>query len=296
MPGPEQPPAPPWSGRPAYGQPSGSTPDQLGYGQQPPASGQGGAPHPSLGQLPFGQANFPPPDVGQPIFGVPRKSRRLPKLIAAIVAVVVLIVAGGFAAYNAMKEDDVPVAVASKSGSAAKTTKPAKTNKPGKTNKPAKTAKDTTKTSKTTKTVTAVKIVEPAQLGGRPKTSDLPAAFAKAPGRTSEASALYGTASKGDMVMVQAVAAPVRNPSSDLRAFLAGMSHSGLALENVTSIDAGKLGGVAKCGTGTVQGNGVAVCAWGDKGSMGFLIWYFTEVSEAKSEFLKLRGQIEKRG
>lgn len=241
----------------------------------------------------FGQANFPAPGVGLPVFGMPReKSRRIPRLIAAIAAVVVLIVAGGVAAYSVRKDDDVAVAVASKSSNAAKTTKPAK--KPS-TAKTTKTTKDA-KTTKTTKTATTVKIVEPAQLGGRPKDSDIPAAFAKAPGRTSEASALYGTASKRDMMMVQAVAAPIRSPSTDLTAFLAGMSHSGLALENVTSMDAGTLGGVAKCGTGTVQGNSVAICAWADKGSMGFLIWYFSKVAEARSAFLKLRGQIEKRG
>ncbi|MEV8504606.1 hypothetical protein AB0368_07210 [Actinoplanes sp. NPDC051475] len=223
------------------------------------------------------------------------KSKRIPRLIAAIAAVVILIVAGGVAAYSVRKDDDVAVAVASKSSSAAKTTKPAKKPSTAKTTKTAKDAKDA-KTTNTTKTATTVKTVEPAQLGGRPKDSDIPAAFAKAPGRTSEASALYGTASKRDMMMVQAVAAPVRSPSTDLTAFLAGMSHSGLALENVTSMDAGTLGGVAKCGTGTVQGNSVAICAWADKGSMGFLIWYFSKVAEARSAFLKLRGQIEKRG
>ena len=56
----------------------------------------------------------------------------------------------------------------------------------------------------------------------------------------------------------------------------------------------GPLGGEAKCGKADASGVDMALCAWADEGSVGWIIWYFKSVRQAKAEFADLRGEIEK--
>lgn len=60
-------------------------------------------------------------------------------------------------------------------------------------------------------------------------------------------------------------------------------------------VDAGPLGGKARCGAAESQGVPMAVCAWVDNGSLGMVVWYYKTVNEIKAEFITVRGQIEQK-
>jgi len=87
----------------------------------------------------------------------------------------------------------------------------------------------------------------------------------------------------------------VPNPKKELDSAFTGRGVSELNLTGVASIPAGPLGGVAKCAKGNAGGAPLAMCGWADEGSSGLVFWYFTSLSDAKKEFIKLRGQVEKK-
>ncbi len=300
---PEQPyPGPPASGQPYPGQaPAGQPyPGQSPAGQPYPGQSYPGQPYP--GQPYSGQPNpdvpssvppqpgFPPPVYGaQP--GYPgaeppkRKSKALPIVLVAIAVVLVLCVGGGTAAFLLVRNTTEDVAEAIESAQptvspAAPTTEPTPTE--------------------AAKTIT---VVEPKRLGGRPKLTDeqfagiadqLESELSQAPGATKSVGALYGTVAKRDIVVIAGVAAPVGNPTEELNGTFFGAGVGGLDVTGITKVDPGPLGGEAKCGKADASGVGMALCAWADEGSVGWIIWYFKSVKQAKSEFAELRGQIEK--
>jgi hypothetical protein len=146
--------------------------------------------------------------------------------------------------------------------------------------------------------------VEPKTLGGRPKMTDrkladqveeLKQSLSKAPGGSQAIGAVYGTPAKQDLVMVLAARVFVIDPKKELDKALTGSIVGDLKLTGLTSIPAGPLGGVAKCAKGKAGGAPLSMCVWADEGSAGRVIWYFTSLSKAKAEFVKLRSQIEKK-
>jgi hypothetical protein len=150
------------------------------------------------------------------------------------------------------------------------------------------------------KTIT---IVEPETLNGRPKLTDdqfkdvadqLRDDLDKIPNASNTVGALYGTVAKRDIVVIAGVEAPVRNPSQELNGTFLGAGVGGLKVSGIVTIDPGPLGGVAKCGKADASGVDMALCAWADDGSVGWVIWYFKSVSKAKGEFAKIRAEVEK--
>ncbi len=287
----------PYSGPPASGQPY---PGQPGAGQQYPGQAYPGQQYPSYAGQPNPdvpssvppQPGFPPPAYGaQP--GYPgaeppkRKSKALPIALVAIAVVLVLCVGGGTAAYLLVRNTTEDVADAIESAAPVPTvTTAAPTTEPTPT--------------EAAKTIT---VVEPKKLGGRPKLTDeqfagiaeqLESDLAEAPGATTSVGALYGTVAKRDIVVIAGVAAPVDNPTQELNGTFFGAGVGGLDVTGITEVDPGPLGGEAKCGKADASGVNMALCAWADDGSVGWIIWYFKSVKQAKGEFAKLRGEIEK--
>lgn len=283
QPGYGQPPPPPSYGPPPeYGQ-------QPAYGQQPPAYGpeSGYAP-----PQPYGPGDYPPPGGAYPPPGVAypppqppkRKSRALPIVLIAIGVVLVLCVGGGTAIYLAVrnKTKDVVQAINNAANSTASPTPAATgTRAPGKSK---------------------ITVVEPSSLGGRPKLDDaaysvlakqLEAGLADVPDATATVAALYGTPKKQDIVIVAAAAAPIGDPATALDEVFGG-SASPLQLSDVSTASTGSLGGSAKCGKTEATGAAMVICGWADAGSRGFDIFLGSSVSSAKSEFPKLREQVEK--
>ncbi len=290
-PHPEQPTSDtPWPGQlPAQPYP-GSAPDPQAYPDQPflgrpnpdvPASvpaQPGYPPQPTYGQQP----SYPPPGYPQP--GYPqaptKKSKALPITLVSIALVLVLCVGGGTAVYLIGRNTAEGIADAIASAAPTQPTRP---------------------TEEATATIT---LVEPRTLGGRPKVTDptfadrvdeLKNGLALMPGASQVVGSIYGTPAEQDLVVFVAAEAKVADPKQELDSAFTGSNVDTLKLTGISSIPAGPLGGVAKCAKGIGGGTPLAMCAWADEGSSGWVIWYFTSLSEAKDEFVKVRSQIEKK-
>jgi hypothetical protein len=281
-----QPPSQPYPGQPdpnqqnPYpGQPHPYPGQQNPYpGQPDPGQGAGGYPPPP--QFPPPAGEFPPPgayppppgDPGFPGGGVPgggfpppekKKSKALKIVLISLAVVLLLCIGGSAIAYFAAKDTIDGVIDASK-----------------------------------------ISVVEPATLGGRPKLTDpqfasaiagLKSELSKAPNTTSTVGALYGDPAKQDLVMIAGASAPLVDPEKQLDDTLQGASNGGLTLTDTATVDAGPLGGTAKCGNGRTSGIDLAVCAWADNGSVGMIAFYWKKVDDVKAEFLDLRSQVEKK-
>jgi len=239
------------------------------------------------------QPGFPPPGYGQqpgyPVTEPPkRKSKALPIALVAIAVVLVLCVGGGTAAFLLVRNstEDVANALESAAPVPTVTTEAAPTTEPTPT--------------EAARTIT---VVEPKKLGGRPKLTDeqfagiaeqLESDLSEAPGATTSVGALYGNVAKRDIVVIAGVAAPVENPTQELNGTFLGAGVGGLKVTGITDVEPGPLGGEAKCGKADASGVDMALCAWADDGSVGWIIWYFKSVKQAKGEFAELRGEIEK--
>jgi hypothetical protein len=107
----------------------------------------------------------------------------------------------------------------------------------------------------------------------------------------------YGTAEKKDLMMVFAMQVPAGSGlSSQFDLLLTTMvTATGGKSTTPETVDPGSLGGQAKCTDIDISGVPVALCAWNDDATMGFIFWYFTKVEKAKGEFASVREQIEHR-
>jgi hypothetical protein len=298
-------PVSPWSGQPNPDTPS-SVPPQPGfpppgYGQQPsygqaPPYGQ-----PSYGDQPtvFGQptAYGEPTAYGQPTaYGEqpgfpppqpPKKSKAVPIVLVSLAVLLVLCVGGGTAIFMAGRN---------KAKEIVDTAKDAANSPPSPAGTP--TGKQPQKPQ------SKITVTEPKTLGGRPKLTDaqfstladeLQKGLASVPNATATVGALYGTPAKQDIVIIASAAAPIANPKRELDSTFLGAGIGGLKVTGIKTINAGPLGGVAKCGKADAGGIDLAMCSWADDGSVGWIMSFFKSVNSAKTEFPKLRGQIEKK-
>jgi hypothetical protein len=287
QPHPEQPgPEDPWPGQPYPGPsyPGQSYPAQPGYPGQP----YQGQPNPDVPSSVPPQPGYPP--AGPPMQGYPpaprKKSKALPITLVSIALVLVVCVGGSTAIYLAGRNTVEGLTDAISSG--------------------APTPRATSRTEPTEDATIAptITIAEPKKLSGRPKVTDptfaatadqLKKSLALLPGATQTVGAVYGTPSKQDLVLVVAAKSFVADPKTELDNAFSGSNVDSLKLTGITSIPAGPLGGVAKCAKGKGGGSPLSMCAWADEGSSGWVIWYFTSLSKAKAEFIKVRGQVEKK-
>jgi hypothetical protein len=304
-------PTPPWSGQPNPDTPSSVPPQPgfppSGYGQQP-SYGQAPAYGPSYGDQPaynqptaygqpnaygeataYGQPNaygeptaygeqpgFPPP---QP----PKKSKAVPIVLVSVAVLLVLCVGGGTAIFMAGRNKAKEIVDAANNPTSAAGTP---TGKP------------------TQKPHSRITVTEPKTLGGRPKLTDaqfstladeLQNGLASVPNATATVGALYGTPAKHDIVVIAGAAAPIANPKRELDSTFLGAGIGGLKVTGIKTINAGPLGGLAKCGKADAGGIDLAMCGWADDGSVGWIMFFSKSVNSAKAEFPKLRGQVEKK-
>ncbi|MEU8813838.1 hypothetical protein [Actinoplanes sp. NPDC048796] len=275
-PAPGQPPQPDYT-QPQYGPPADYTQPQ--YGQ--PQYGQ-----PQYEQPQYGQPGYPPPSPPQK-----PKSKVLPIVLTAIAIVLVLCVGGSVAIYlvaNNNKDDNTSSTGTDVTPTVTSTAEP--TDPAPRTTEPTRPPAPT------------IKIVEPAKLGGRPKltnqqfapqTERLESSLKTMPGVTKAIGALYGTVGDEDIVVLAAAAVPIANPKTELDSTFYGAGVGGLKIDNIVTAPTGTLGGYAKCGSGKTAGTTFTLCAWADEGSFGMIISYFKSITAAKTEFPKLRAQVE---
>ncbi|MEV4760343.1 hypothetical protein AB0J86_35295 [Micromonospora sp. NPDC049559] len=241
-------------------QPGAGTPQ---YGAPQTGGPQYGAPGAEPGS-PYGE-QYPSAPGGFPSDAAPpKKKSKAGKIILIILAVVlVLCVGGGVAAYFATK-DTIDEVV------------------------------DATKTT----------MVEPPTLAGRAKSTDpdlqktadeLKAEYkSDVPDATSTVGAFYGTAEKEDLLMIAGASGLVADPTKELTDMVS-QAASELGATNMATVEAGPLGGEAKCGDGKAEGLKLGVCVWSDRGSVGLVVFYFKTGKEAEAEFLTVRAAVEQR-
>ncbi|MBM0258734.1 hypothetical protein [Micromonospora sp. 4G55] len=281
-----QPPSDPYPPQPGSGAPYGSYPPPQQSGGYPAPQQPGGYPPPQQGgysapqqggyPAPQQQGGYPPPQQpgafpaqgGQP-YGdpspPPAKKSKVGKIVLISLAVVLVLCLGGAAiAFFAVKDE----------------------------------VKETVDATKT-------RVVAPATLAGRAKSTD-PALLKGAtgletelkkslPDATSAVGAFYGTAVKKDLVMIAAASGLNTNPSKTLDDTIKGAGQSAVQLGEMKKVDAGPLGGEAKCGDAEAANVPLGVCVWSDKGSLGMIIVYFKSGDEAAAELPTMRGQIEQK-
>ncbi|MEU5668761.1 hypothetical protein ACGF3C_24340 [Micromonospora sp. NPDC047762] len=244
-------------------QPGGYPPAQPGqpYAQQgfPPAQpgfppAQPGFPHAQPGQ-PYGDPNL----AGGP---PPAKKSNVGKIVLIVLAVVLVLCVGGAAIIWAVAKGPVNEAL------------------------------DASKT----------RVVAPTTLAGRPKLTNpelLTAAEQAVAGmktaagnETSTVAAFYGDPTKQDLVMIAGVSGLLSDPKKELDAYVDGLSKQ-LTVDTMTAVDAGPLGGEARCGDGKAETVPLGICVWADRGSLGMVVMYFKSADQAKAEFTAIRGQVE---
>ncbi|MGW3621122.1 hypothetical protein [Micromonospora arida] len=245
-------------------------PQQQGHPQQPggfpPA--QSGFP-PAQPGFPPAQPGFPSAQPGQP-YGDPNlaggpppaKKSNVGKIVLIVLAVVLVLCVGGAAITWFVVKDDVGAVV------------------------------DASKT----------RVVAPATLAGRPKLTnpELQTAAEQAVSgmktaagnETSTVAAFYGDPTKQDLVMITGVSGLLSDPKKELDAYVDGLSKQ-LTVNKMTAVDAGPLGGEARCGDGKADTVPLGICVWADRGSLGMVVMYFKSADQAKTEFTAIRGQVE---
>ncbi|MET7836535.1 hypothetical protein ABZS44_27335 [Micromonospora sediminicola] len=260
-----QPPSNPYPGNypPPPQQPGGYQPPQQqpqyggGYPPAPQQQPQYGGDYPQVPQ----QAQYGGDQLGAPV--PPKKKSGVGKILLIVLAVVLVLCVGGGVAFWLAAGDDVKDVV----------------------------------------TATKTRVVEPTTLGGRPKVSQpelqsaalqMKSEFSKdVPNATSTAGAFYGDPAKKDLVMIAGVSGVIADPKKEMADAITAITPE-LGAKEFKTVDAGPLGGDAKCGDGKTEGIPVGVCIWVDKGSLGMVVIYFKSAAELQSEFVSLRGEIEK--
>ncbi|MFG2107872.1 hypothetical protein [Micromonospora chersina] len=253
------PPAPQQQPQYGGGYPQSGQPGQQ-YGGGYPESGQQYGQQPGGGYLETGQ-----PGYGAPAPLPPKKKSSAGKIVLIVLAVVLVLCVGGGAAIWFAAKDEVGDVV----------------------------------------TATKTRLVEPATLAGRPKVSEpqlqqaatqMKSEIAKdVPNATSTVGAFYGEPEKKDLVMVAGASGVIADPKKEMADAITAITPE-LGAKEFKTVNAGPLGGDAKCGDGKTEDIPVAVCIWADKGSLGMVVVYFKSAAEIQSEFVTMRGEIEKQG
>jgi hypothetical protein len=89
----------------------------------------------------------------------------------------------------------------------------------------------------------------------------------------------------------------IRNPASGVDDTFTGFSKgSDLTVTNLISIDPGPMGGFAKCGQAVTSGVALAICVWGDYGSVGIVVGYTRSIAETADLMRAIRPLVLHRG
>jgi hypothetical protein len=141
-----------------------------------------------------------------------------------------------------------------------------------------------------------VTVIRPATLGGKPRieigsgsvaTDDLTFEV------TATAQGVYGNAAKQDVLFLIAVASTDMTPEARFSLMVSEASQE-FGVDRYASVDPGPLGGLAKCGDGTINGVPSAVCAWSDDGTTGLLINSLKDAGDFGKQVAELRTEVEK--
>jgi hypothetical protein len=97
-------------------------------------------------------------------------------------------------------------------------------------------------------------------------------------------------------VVVVAATGLIFSPGKEVASAFHGMEDGGLVVTDQRAYDAGRLGGVVRCGLSSNHGDALSVCVWGDHGSVGLALFQGREVAESARLFVRIREEMVKRG
>jgi hypothetical protein len=64
---------------------------------------------------------------------------------------------------------------------------------------------------------------------------------------------------------------------------------------SLKDVDQGPLGGIAKCGDGTISQVPLGICLWADSGSFAMLVLFNKKGADLQKDFVSYRSQIEQK-
>lgn len=98
------------------------------------------------------------------------------------------------------------------------------------------------------------------------------------------------------MVMLVGGTTFLLRPGAELDSQLKAFEESnGSTIKDLRDVDAGELGGVMRCGTGTVISVPLTLCAWADHGSLVMAGFYNRALDESAALLRQIRSEILKR-
>jgi hypothetical protein len=139
-------------------------------------------------------------------------------------------------------------------------------------------------------------VVRPTTLGGKPRIEtgiDSGAADDLTFQVAATAQGVYGNAATQDVLFLVAVASTDMTPEARFSLMVSEASKE-FGVDSYISVDPGSLGGLAKCGNGTINGVPAAVCAWSDNGTTGLLVNSLQEADALGRQVASLRTEVEK--
>ncbi|MFC4126294.1 hypothetical protein [Nocardia rhizosphaerae] len=143
----------------------------------------------------------------------------------------------------------------------------------------------------------AVRLTEPDALQGIPRISDPAtlgelAAVQRGYGEDVDSVvAIYGHSRTQPELLVHVVASGLKNPESNVELLLSDTV--GTTPQDVTSIDAGPLGGIARCATAVTDQGPSALCSWVADNSFGKIVWVGVTKADIARDFVAIRSQLE---
>lgn len=150
-----------------------------------------------------------------------------------------------------------------------------------------------------TKAPVKITLRVPAKLEGIVKSPEsagpVPADIKQRYAQAKWVSAGYGDTESFDgkkVVFHAATSTRLRAPATEVQWLTQRMGEDGFV--RFFSVSTGSLGGVAKCGHQEILGRAF-MCVWADSGSVGMVMLWDYDQSEAKAAFPRVRAQIERR-
>jgi hypothetical protein len=84
----------------------------------------------------------------------------------------------------------------------------------------------------------------------------------------------------------------ILRPEKELEGAFNGFDDEGGNLQDVTNVDAGELGGTARCGVAEIEGTPVSLCGWADHGSLVLGIFLQRPATESATLLRQIRSEV----
>jgi hypothetical protein len=105
--------------------------------------------------------------------------------------------------------------------------------------------------------------------------------------------AYYGTDRGKDLIYVVAMTSSDPSSAAVLEEMIDGsLQGGGSEILRSDVVDAGPLGGWARCGEYRRSGTTQVFCGWADGGSQGMVVWYYAPFEKAKRQLPEIRAAV----